>query len=122
METAQPEYGGLLGIGKREPGVTGLKDISETPQRGILASAGQSFARSVMRQPRKKHVLTPEERKRRSKRLNMILMLIAIGWCVIMLSMNERIFIRWFAAIMLFLVGVIGYFGIGTERTRKTHK
>lgn len=75
-----------------------------------------------MRQPRKKHVLTPEERKRRSKRLNMILMLMAIGWCLIMLSMNERIFIRWFAAIMLFLVGIIGYFGIGTERTRKTHK
>jgi hypothetical protein len=75
-----------------------------------------------MRQPRKKHVLTPEERKRRSKRLNVILMIIAIGWCVIMFTMNEHIFIRWFAAIMLFIVGIIGYFGIGTERTRKTRK
>lgn len=75
-----------------------------------------------MRQPRKKHDLTAEERKRRNKRLNLILMIMAVAWCVIMVTMDEHVFVRWFAAIMLFIVGVVGYFGIGTERTRKTHK
>ncbi|MCE5193607.1 MAG: hypothetical protein ABFD13_04180 [Candidatus Cryosericum sp.] len=75
-----------------------------------------------MRQPKKKHVQTPEERKRRNRRLNLILMIISVGWCMIMLSMKEYIFVRWFAAIVLFIVGITGYFGIGTERTRKTHK
>jgi hypothetical protein len=75
-----------------------------------------------MRQPKKKHVLTPEERKRRSRRLNLVLMIMAVGWCLIMFSMKEYIFIRWFAAGVLFVVGLTGYFGIGTERTRKTQK
>ncbi|MHB8071755.1 MAG: hypothetical protein ACYDHF_07420 [Candidatus Cryosericum sp.] len=75
-----------------------------------------------MRQPKKKHVLTPEERKRKSRRLNVIMMIMAVIWCVIMFSMNEHIFIRWFAAIVLFIVGLTGYFGIGTERTRKSQK
>ncbi len=75
-----------------------------------------------MRQPKKKHVLTPEERKRRNRSLNLVLMIISVGWCVIMLSMKEHVFVRWFAAVVLFVVGLTGYFGIGTERTRKTQK
>jgi hypothetical protein len=75
-----------------------------------------------MRQPRKKHVLTPEERKRRNRRTNIVLMIMAVGWCVLMLSMNEHEFIRWFAAIVLFVVGLTGFLGIGTEHTRKTEK
>jgi len=75
-----------------------------------------------MREPKKKHVLTPEERKRKSRRLNLILMIMAVAWCVIMLGTDERVFIRWFAAIVLFIVGLTGYFGIGTERTRKSQK
>ena len=73
-------------------------------------------------EPTKKHELTPVERKRRSRRLNLILMILAVGWGLIMFSMNEHIFIRWFAAVVLFIVGLTGYFGIGTERTRKPKK
>lgn len=70
-------------------------------------------------EPSKKHVMTPEERKRRSRRTNLILMVMAIGWGLIMLNTGETTFIRWFAAGILFIVGLTGYFGIGTERTRK---
>ena len=71
-------------------------------------------------EPSKKHVLTPAERKRKSRRINLTLMLVSVGWGLIMASMGEHVFIRWFAAVILFIVGLTGYFGIGTERTRKT--
>jgi len=70
-------------------------------------------------EPSKKHVLTPAERKRKSRRINLILMLVSVGWGLIMARMGERIFIRWFSAVILFIVGLIGYFSIGIERTRK---
>ncbi len=76
-----------------------------------------------MKQPTtKKHVLTPEERRRRNRRISLVEMVMAVGWCVIMINMDEHIFVRWFAAIVLFAAGLTGYFGIGTERTRKTQK
>lgn len=75
-----------------------------------------------MREPKKKHVLTPEELKRRNRRLNLVLMIMAVGWGLIMVSTKEYVFVRWFAAVVLFLVGLTGYFGIGTERTRKSRK
>jgi len=67
-------------------------------------------------EPSKKHAMTPAERKRRSRRLNLILMIMAIVWGLIMFNMREVIFIRWFAATVLFVVGLTGFFGIGTER------
>jgi intracellular septation protein A len=70
-------------------------------------------------EPSKKHVMTPTERKRRSRRLNLILMIMAVVWGLLMFNMDEHIFIRWFAAVVLFVVGLTGYLGIGTERTRK---
>lgn len=70
-------------------------------------------------EPSKKHALTPAERKRKSRRINLTLMIMAVAWGLIMFSMREQIFIRWFAAAILFIVGLTGYLGIGTERTRK---
>jgi hypothetical protein len=70
-------------------------------------------------EPSKKHIMTPVERKSRSRRLNLILMIMAVVWGLIMFNMHEVIFIRWFAAGVLFVVGLTGYFGIGTERTRQ---
>jgi hypothetical protein len=70
-------------------------------------------------EPSKKHVMTPAERKSRSRRLNLTLMIMAIVWGLIMYTTHEVIFIRWFAAGVLFVVGLTGYFGIGTERNRK---
>ena len=73
----------------------------------------------MKREPKKKRVITPEERKRRNRRLNIVMMLMAIGWAVILVYTHEQVFIRWFAATVLFLVGLTGFLGIGTERTRK---
>ena len=73
----------------------------------------------MKRERKKKRVLTPEERKRRNRRLNIVMMLMAIGWAVILVYTREQVFIRWFAATVLFLVGLTGFLGIGTERTRK---
>lgn len=70
-------------------------------------------------EPSKKHVMTPAERKSRSRRLNLILIIMAVIWGLIMFNTHEVIFIRWFAAGVLFVVGLTGYFGIGTERTRQ---
>jgi hypothetical protein len=70
-------------------------------------------------EPSKKRVMTPAERKSRSRRLNLALMIMAIMWGLIMFTTHEVTFIRWFAAGVLFVVGLTGYFGIGTERNRK---
>jgi hypothetical protein len=47
-------------------------------------------------------------------------MIMAIMWGLIMFTTHEVTFIRWFAAGVLFVVGLTGYFGIGTERNRKS--
>ncbi|HNW83967.1 MAG: hypothetical protein ABFC79_02455 [Candidatus Cryosericum sp.] len=73
----------------------------------------------MKREPKKKRVITPEERKRRNRRFNVIMMVMAVGWGVILVYTREQVFIRWFAALVLFLVGLTGFLGIGTERTRK---
>ena len=73
----------------------------------------------MKREPKKKRVITPEERKRRNRRFNVIMMVMAVGWGVILVYTREQGFIRWFAALVLFLVGLTGFLGIGTERTRK---
>jgi hypothetical protein len=70
-------------------------------------------------EPSKKRILTPAERKKRSRRLNLGLMAMAIVWGLIMVTTHEVIFVRWFAAAVLFAVGLTGFFGIGTERTRQ---
>lgn len=77
-----------------------------------------------MREPKKKDRkdLTPEEKRRRSKRLNLILMIMSVGWGLILISTKDRVFVRWLAAAALLLVGLTGFLGIGTERTRNSKK
>ncbi|MDO9100407.1 MAG: hypothetical protein Q7V53_06700 [Caldisericota bacterium] len=71
-----------------------------------------------MKKPAEKHIVTTEDRRRRSRRTNLGLMAIAVAWVVIMLATHDTHFERWLGAIVLFLVGITGYFGIGTYRTR----